>query len=186
MNPSAADLKSKGFVEMPDGSFEKPTRKQFVQVTPELRNQNAEPNGTGKPRVCVAGPEQALAGVDAANREVRKASTPVHIHVGASTDEQKLNKTEKARLEYLRRLPHVKCLHIQAVTVKIGHDCRFTPDFFYYDEVREQLVAEDTKGGHVWEDSRIKAKAAARMFPEFLFIVAYKEKSGWREEEFKP
>jgi hypothetical protein len=106
--------------------------------------------------------------------------------IAASTDEGKLNKTERARLEYLRRLPHVKSLHIQAVTVKIGNDCRFTPDFFYFDANRERLIAEDTKGGHVWEDSRIKAKAAARMFPEFTFIVAYKENGGWREEEIKP
>jgi hypothetical protein len=103
-----------------------------------------------------------------------------------STDEAKLNKTERARLEYLRRLPHVTFLHTQSVTVKIADNCRLTADYFYFDQKRERFVFEDTKGSFWREDAKIKIKVAARTFPEFTFIVAHKEKNNWREQEINP
>lgn len=126
-----------------------------------------------------------LTGVDAANRKERKDSTPLHIRAGVSTDEAKLNKTERARLAYLSRLSHVRHLHTQGLTLKLAHDCRLTPDFFYFDENEERFIAEDVKGFQR-EDALIKMKVAARMFPEFSFQIVFKNKSDWTIKPVKP
>lgn len=101
-----------------------------------------------------------------------------------STDEQKLNKTEKAYLRYCEMLKRPQ-IRIQAITLKLAHDCRFTPDVSYLDE-NGRMVLVDVKGGHTWEDALIKIRVAARMFSEFRFILAKKNKSTWDEKEIKP
>lgn len=174
-----------GYVLQDDGSYSKPSRKNFVQGA-ESRNQTVK-QIVGTSRVgeetlnetSSIGSAQTLIKSPNAAKEFRPT-------LGVCTDEANLNKNETSRLAYLRRLPNVHNVKAQAVTVKIGDRCRFTPDFFYYDSNRERLVLEDVKGKHVWEDSRIKVKTAARMFPEFTFIVAHKNATGWREEVINP
>lgn len=105
-----------------------------------------------------------------------------------STDEQKLNKTEKRYLDGLRlrlRAGDIQWIGIQCITLKFGADLRFTPDFAYMD-IHEQMVMVDTKGGFAREDSRIKIKAAARIFTMFRFIIAKYDKNTWTEEIIKP
>lgn len=104
--------------------------------------------------------------------------------LSVSTDEEKLNKTERAFLEYLRYTMHVRCLHIQAVTLKLAFDCRLTPDFSYYSQ-DEQLTFIDVKGFQR-EDALIKMKVAARTFPEWRFIIVKRIKGEWKFEEIKP
>lgn len=89
-----------------------------------------------------------------------------------TTDEEKLNKLEKAFLAYLRAI-NPPYIGIQNVTLKLGFDCRFTPDFTYVDK-KGLLWFVDVKGPHQWEDSLIKAKTAARMFPWAYFALAKK------------
>ena len=101
-----------------------------------------------------------------------------------STDEEKLNKTEKAYLEILRRTPGIDWLGIQNITVKMADDCRFTADFSYIKD--GQLTLVDTKGGFAREDSYIKIKMAARIFTWARFIVASRVKGIWTEKEIKP
>jgi len=104
--------------------------------------------------------------------------------VRKQTDEEKLNKTEKAYLAVLRSLG-VKNLGIQSITLKIADDCRFTPDFNYVDE-SERTVLIDVKG---WqrEDAFIKIKVAARIFTQFKFQIVKKDKNiGWDVREIKP
>lgn len=97
-----------------------------------------------------------------------------------SHDEARLNKTERAYLVLLRARQDVDWIGIQSVTLKIGDDCRLTCDFVYLcDGV---LTFVDTKGGFIREDSTIKIKAAARMFPWARFIVAQKISGTWAEK----
>jgi len=100
-----------------------------------------------------------------------------------STDEQKLNQTEKRYLAWLRAQGDL-WIGIQCFTLKLGHDCRYTPDFWALDELG--LRAIDTKGKHVWEDSIIKLRIAARLFPFFRFLKASEANGLWKHKEFKP
>jgi len=100
------------------------------------------------------------------------------------TDEQRLNKTEKAYLAVLRSLG-VKNLGIQNITLKIADDCRFTPDFNYLAE-SGVMIFVDVKGFQR-EDAFIKIKVAARMFPQFGFQIVKKDKNiGWDVQAIKP
>ena len=105
----------------------------------------------------------------------------VAFTLAPSKDEDKLNKTEKRYLARLRSDTDVEWIGIQSVTLKLGDDCRFTPDFCYIKKARMTFV--DTKGGFVREDSTIKIKTAARMFPWASFVVAQLIKSQWTEKQ---
>lgn len=98
-------------------------------------------------------------------------------------DEAKLNKTERAFLAYLRMLkvPHV---HIQAISLKLAHDCRLTVDFTYLDE-NGRCTFVDVKGFQR-EDALIKMKVAARTFPGFRFCIVKRNGSGWKWREVNP
>lgn len=102
-----------------------------------------------------------------------------------TTDEEKLNKTEKRFLEILRRDVKQVWIGIQCVTLKLAHDCRYTPDFVSID-ASGQMIFWEVKGGHIWEDSTIKTKTAARMFRWAKFVRAQLKKDKWTETEFKP
>ncbi len=100
-----------------------------------------------------------------------------------STDEEKLNKTERAYLWHLRKL-NVPSLRVQQVTLKLAHDCRLTVDFTYVN-ADGRMVFVDVKGFQR-EDALIKMKVAARQFPEFHFLIVKREKSGWVEWPVPP
>jgi len=77
----------------------------------------------------------------------------------------------------------------EAVTLKLAPDCRLTPDFMieYPDKSLEFI---DVKGaGPVQEDSVIKMRLAARLFPRWCFAMERKRKKcdggGFERKEFK-
>ena len=112
------------------------------------------------------------------------AATPLKtaLELRPTTDEAKLNKLETAWLDVLRNRGYV-WIGIQNITLKLGDDCRFTPDFWALDAGR--LMAFDTKG-FMRDDALVKLKTAARAYPLFLFIVVTRESGEWTEREIKP
>jgi hypothetical protein len=106
-----------------------------------------------------------------------------------STDESKLNKTETRYLAWLRTLGDY-WIGIQCITLKLGHDCRYTPDFWAVD--KDGMRAIDCKGTRddgtpqVEEDAMVKMRVAARLFPFARFLLAWKTASGWQHREIKP
>lgn len=125
------------------------------------------------------------------------AANPAPSHIGASgaspirvkftshktTDEEKLNKTEKAYLAYLRGL-NPQWLGIQNVTLKLADDTRYTPDFVAIDNCGI-FHAREVKG-FFRDDAKVKIKVAARQFTWIRFTLAFKDGNGWRHEEVKP
>lgn len=99
-----------------------------------------------------------------------------------STDEAKLNKTEAAFLAILRSRGHTVKIH--ALTFKLAHNTRYTPEFFVVEDGR--LVIWEVKGGFIREDAWIKLKTASRLFPEFVFKMAQLDKGQWTETEIPP
>lgn len=102
-----------------------------------------------------------------------------------STDEQKLNKTERAYLQYLRTGCGAAWIGIQNITLKLADDTRYTPDFFFIDCSGSELHAREVKG--FWrDDAKVKIKVAARLFSWIRFTVAVKTKTGWEHTQVKP
>jgi hypothetical protein len=112
-----------------------------------------------------------------------KLQTPATLSTRPTTDEANLNKTERDYLTWLRTMKD-QWIGIQCLTFKLAHDCRYTPDFFALDDTG--LRAIDCKGGHTWEDSLIKARVAARLFPWCRFIIAKKNRHVWEHTEIRP
>lgn len=106
------------------------------------------------------------------------------ITIRPSTDIARLNKTEKAYYELLRRECNVHWIGVQNITLKLADDCRFTPDFCILRVDSMEFI--DVKGFQR-EDALIKIKVAARMFPWATFVIVKKSKSGgWEHENVKP
>lgn len=107
------------------------------------------------------------------------------IETRPSTDEQKLNKTEKQWLEVLRT--NGGWIGIQCITLKLGDDCRYTPDFFTLNNTLAApgLVAWEVKG-FMRGDAQVKLKTAARMYPWISFRLVTKEKGAFAAPEVKP
>lgn len=92
-----------------------------------------------------------------------------------------LNQTEQAyadHLEHRRRAGEIIDYRAQAMTFRLGPDCRYTPDFLVV-EADSTLTLVDVKGGHTWEDSVIKLKTAAQQFPWFAWQMVQRRDSGW-------
>ena len=104
------------------------------------------------------------------------------LSIRGSTDEAKLNKTERAYLGYLRALGH-PWIGIQNITLKLADDCRYTPDLstldvggFTFWEVK----------GHMRDDAKVKLQVAARLFPWAKFVIVKAAGTGWEHIEVKP
>lgn len=128
-------------------------------------------------------PDALLSKMDKADRQRLgkqsvKENTRIDFSSRPNTDEEKLNKTERAYLWYLRKL-NVPNLRIQQVTLKLAYDCRLTVDFTYVN-TNGRMVFVDVKG---WqrEDALIKMKMAARQFTEFDFVIVKRDGAGWEE-----
>lgn len=104
-----------------------------------------------------------------------KVSTPhlTRLKIVQTTDEDKLNKTEKAWLEVLRSRPEVTHIGIQDHTLKLGHDTRYTPDFMTLD-TENQVIFWEVKG-FMRDDARVKIYTAARKFPFYRFILVTRD-----------
>ena len=99
-------------------------------------------------------------------------------------DEEKLNKTESAYLDELRCDPQYVAIHVQSLTLKLGDDCRYTPDFVTIDK-EGKCKCHETKG--FWrDDARVKIKAAARMYRWMEFVAVTKQKGDWQYEQIRP
>lgn len=105
--------------------------------------------------------------------------------IAPTTDAAKLNKTEALYYWYLKNSPLYKWVGVQCVTLKLGDDTRYTPDFICIDNLGD-MVAVEVKG--FWrDDAKVKIKVAARMFPFIQFEVIQKGKNDvWIRTEVKP
>jgi hypothetical protein len=106
----------------------------------------------------------------------------INVEVRDSTDEAGLNKMERDWLAELKRRGYLK-IRVQAITFKLGHDTRYTPDFSAIVDGRQ--VFFETKG-YMRDDARVKLFNAAREFREYDFVKVTREKGVWTEQEVKP
>lgn len=108
---------------------------------------------------------------------------PTAQFIQATTDESKLNKTERAYLQQLRAEGHA-WIGVQNITLKLADDTRYTPDFWLIDS--EGLLCAREVKGFFRDDAKVKVKVAARQFPFARFSVVYRKGTGWSTEVVRP
>jgi hypothetical protein len=109
---------------------------------------------------------------------------PKPMTITPTTDEAKLNKTERTYLAYLRGTNSGAWIGVQNITLKLADDTRFTPDFSVVNHDGEMRLI-DVKGFQR-EDALIKIKVAARLFPFCRFVIVKRDGSGWNHQDVKP
>jgi hypothetical protein len=100
-----------------------------------------------------------------------------------TTDELKLNKTERAFLKYLELL-NFPWIGVQNISLKIGNDCRYVCDFWAIGFDGE-LIGYETKGFYR-PQAKVKMAVVARLFPWIKFKLVRKIKNGWDIQDVKP
>lgn len=89
-----------------------------------------------------------------------------------------------ARLEALRRAGLIERWDYEPLPFDLAWRCVYTPDFGV---IRPGGAVEfhEVKGGHAWEDSRIKFKVAARLWPHWRWVWAKWASGRWRFEVYE-
>jgi hypothetical protein len=104
------------------------------------------------------------------------------------TAKRAMNRTEAqyaSKLELRRRVGDIAWYVYEGITLRLGDDCRYTPDFAVMLQNGE-LELHEVKG--FWrDDARVKVRAAASMYP-FRFVIARRDRGGdgWAIEEIRP
>jgi hypothetical protein len=85
----------------------------------------------------------------------------------------KLETEFRQRLELAKRDGQLVDYGYERITLKLAHDTRLTPD---YDAITSdgRLSFFEVKGPHQWEDSWVKLKVAAALYPHFAFHLCKK------------
>lgn len=110
---------------------------------------------------------------------------PSAVAPRVTTDEERLNKTERRWLAVLRSR-NFAWIGIQPITFKVGFDCRYSPDFVTVGAVEGNIIAWEVKGPFVFEKALYKPRAAANKFPFIHFMLAQWKDNQWTEKLIKP
>lgn len=90
-----------------------------------------------------------------------------------------LNELENKFYAWLSERYEVSKIRVQAITLRLAVDTTYTPDFY---APRGNVVTGsfyEVKGEHMWEDSWVKLKIAANMYPEFSFYFCELIEGEW-------
>lgn len=95
----------------------------------------------------------------------------------------------KTELEYAgmleaRRLAgEIASWRHEAITLRLGPELRYWPDFLVIPLGAAKPELHEVKGGFTREDARAKLRSAPTIFPMFAFVLAVRGKRGvWRTE----
>jgi hypothetical protein len=94
---------------------------------------------------------------------------------------RQMNRTEASYADILTRLQmtkHISAYRYESIKLRLAENTTYTPDF---EVVRTDGSIEfhEVKGGFTREDSWIKLKVAAELYPEFKFYLCKYQKKIW-------
>ena len=93
----------------------------------------------------------------------------------------RMNKTEAAhaeRLELRKKAGEIAGYWFEAVKLRLADKTWLTPDFLVM-LADGTLEFHEVKGGFVRDDSLVKLKVAASLYPLFRFVLCEKHRNGW-------
>jgi hypothetical protein len=102
------------------------------------------------------------------------------IQGAAKAKRERMNKTENMfRLLLKARFPDCE-IRFEAYKLRIGERCYYCPDFAVI-HLSGLIDFYECKGGHIWEDSLIKCKAAKEMYQHHIFEMWQCKKGSWTQ-----
>lgn len=94
---------------------------------------------------------------------------------------KKINKLESEAFSWLSYKLGSDMLFTQAITFQIANGCKYTPDIVFFTEIGN-MFAYECKGKHMWDDSIVKLKVAAKQFQKIQFFMMWKDRGIWQEQ----
>jgi hypothetical protein len=101
---------------------------------------------------------------------------------------RKMNKLEAEYAQFLEARKHAREIlwyDFECVTLRLGDDCRYTPDFTIMLSNGE-IEMHETKG-FLRDDAAVKIRAAAERYPFRFFMIRkipQKQGGGWSTQKF--
>lgn len=92
--------------------------------------------------------------------------------------ENRLEEQYAQELELRRRAGEIRRWAPKALRLRIGTDILYTPDFLVITKDGE-IQLHETKG-HFREAAKVRIKSAAWHYPEFRFMVVYRDRKSGR------
>lgn len=94
----------------------------------------------------------------------------------------RLNKLESAWHAVLKSRAYAQVVP-HGITLRIGDDCRYTPDFLVVDDAGDHpmITVYETKG-FMRDDALVKIKTAAHQFPWITFVLVTRKAGVWHEK----
>jgi hypothetical protein len=84
--------------------------------------------------------------------------------------------------EYATLFLNNRVWKFEAITFRLGDDCRYTPDFMV---IAEDDVVEFHEVKGFWrDDAKVKLRVAAEQYPMFRFKAFRRVKKTWQVEHF--
>lgn len=103
----------------------------------------------------------------------------------------KMNKLEEAFLLQLRAMYPKAKIYVQAFALRIANGAVYWPDFVVIEDLGDGCSRShvfETKGPLMRDDSVVKLKVAASLFPHLSFVLAWRASrtSPWNLEQIHP
>lgn len=113
------------------------------------------------------------AGYQVVDGKAVKIAHPRRTKADSDRYKSKLERAYVARLNALQQSGLVRQWVYEGVTFTLADGVRYTPDFLVWTSTNavEFHEIKGVKRGRNWERSRIKLQVAARMFPQFTFLL---------------
>ncbi|HEX7531459.1 MAG TPA: hypothetical protein VF333_09965, partial [Pyrinomonadaceae bacterium] len=92
------------------------------------------------------------------------------------------NKTEAEFgriLKARKRAGEFDSVTFEAVKLRIAGNCYYTPDWMTWDYEWAAIIFYEVKGSHIWDDSKVKFKAAKELHPWASFEMWQKKAGNW-------
>jgi hypothetical protein len=138
--------------------------------------------------------EQIAAMFPNASRSVLEANGAFSVSIpsGSVANPDKVQKLRQGRqpnkteLDFERRLESQKLrgeivdYKFEGITIRLADNCRYTPDFFIVVSLDPlKLRIAETKGGHIWDDSKVKFRVAKEQNPWAEWEMHQKKAGQW-------
>lgn len=120
-------------------------------------------------------------------REVIASDKPAEPQpIARGRQPNKLESAYALELKWQHQQGLIEWYRYEAVTLKLGFDTRFTPDYMVQPSGSSRPRFDEVKGPHMFEDARVKLMAAATMFPMFdFYLVRRATDGGWHCTEIR-
>lgn len=133
---------------------------------------------------------QAQVAAQVASKRPTEAATPqaratlaAEGEIMVSQNSRGLNKTEALFFAHLRAAHPNAFVEAHPMTFLLANGCRYTPDFIVY--IDGAQIAYEVKG-FMRDDAAVKIKVAAAKFPFVRFVLVWRKRGQWMQQEVKP